>query len=125
VKRSPPVKASRPTTASSSPTQAAITALSRPPLLIVATSRMPSRASAVYSGGPKSSAKPATTGATSVSASTETVPPMKEPTAAMPRAVPARPWRANACPSNTVTTDDASPGSRSNTEVMVPPYWAP
>ena len=28
-------------------------------------------------------------------------------------------------PSKTVTTDDASPGSRSSTEVMVPPYWAP
>jgi hypothetical protein len=27
--------------------------------------------------------------------------------------------------SNTVTTDDASPGSRNSTQVMVPPYWAP
>ena len=55
----------------------------------------------------------------------ETVPPMNEPMAAMPRAVPALPCRARAWPSKTVTTDDASPGSRSRTEVIVPPYWAP
>ena len=79
----------------------------------------------MYSGGPKSSAKLATSGATRVSATTETVPPKNEPIAAMPSAVPARPWRASAKPSNTVTTEDASPGSRSRTEVMVPPYCAP
>ena len=55
----------------------------------------------------------------------ETVPPTKDPMAAMPSAVPALPWRARAWPSKTVTTDDASPGSFSRTEVMVPPYWAP
>ena len=55
----------------------------------------------------------------------ETVPPTNEPMAAMPSAVPALPCLASACPSNTVTTDDASPGSRSSTEVIVPPYWAP
>ena len=50
---------------------------------------------------------------------------MNEPIAAMPSAVPALPCRARAWPSKTVTTDDASPGSRSSTEVIVPPYWAP
>ena len=45
--------------------------------------------------------------------------------AAIPSAVPALPCRARAWPSNTVTTDEASPGSLSSTEVMVPPYWAP
>ena len=55
----------------------------------------------------------------------ETVAPMNEPIAAMPSAVPALPCLASAKPSKTVTTDDASPGSRSSTEVMVPPYWAP
>jgi hypothetical protein len=125
VNRSAAVNPSRPTVASSSPTHAAITALSRLPPLIVATSRMPSRASAVYSGGPKSSAKPATRGATSDSATIETVPPMKEPIAAIPSAVPALPCLASACPSKTVTTDEASPGSRSSTDVIVPPYCAP
>jgi hypothetical protein len=57
---------------------------------------MPSSASAVYSGGPKSSAKPATNGASSDIATIDTVPPTNEPTAAMPRAVPARPCRARA-----------------------------
>ena len=55
----------------------------------------------------------------------EKVAPTKEPMAATPRAVPALPCLASAKPSNTVTTDDASPGRRSSTEVMVPPYWAP
>ena len=55
----------------------------------------------------------------------ETVAPTKEPIAAMPSAVPALPCLARAKPSNTVTTEDASPGMRSSTEVIVPPYWAP
>lgn len=55
----------------------------------------------------------------------ETVAPTKEPMAATPSAVPALPCLARAKPSKTVTTDDASPGSRSSTEVMVPPYCAP
>ena len=55
----------------------------------------------------------------------ETVAPMKEPMAAMPRAVPALPCLARAKPSKTVTTELASPGMRSRTEVIVPPYWAP
>lgn len=91
VKRSVLVNPSRPTVARSRPTVAAIRALSRPPLETVATSRMPIRASSVYSGGPKSRANSETRGATRVSAMTERVPPTKEPIAAMPRAVPARP----------------------------------
>ena len=118
-------EASRPTVASSRPIIAAIMALTGWPLPMVATSRTPSRASAAYSGGPKSSAQPATTGARSVSAMIEIVAPMNEPIAAMPSAVPAFPCLASAKPSKTVTTDDASPGSRSRTEVMVPPYCAP
>ncbi len=55
----------------------------------------------------------------------ETVAPMNEPIAAMPRAVPALPCLASAKPSNTVTTELASPGMRSRTDVIVPPYWAP
>jgi hypothetical protein len=96
VNRSPPVKASRPTVARRRPTAAATSALSRLPLLMVDTSRMPSRARAAYSGGPKSRAKLATTGARNDSATIETVPPMNEPIAAIPRAVPALPCRASA-----------------------------
>ena len=55
----------------------------------------------------------------------DTVAPTKEPIAAMPRAVPALPCLASAKPSKTVTTELASPGMRSSTEVMVPPYCAP
>ncbi len=68
-------------------------AFNRCPLLTVDTNRMPSNASAVYSGGPKSSAKPATTGASNDNAMIETVPPMNEPMAAIPSAVPAFPCR--------------------------------
>ena len=66
------------------------------PLLTVATSRMPSMASAVYSGGPKLRANPATIGASKVNPMMDTVPPKKDPMAAIPRAVPARPCRARA-----------------------------
>ena len=125
MNRDAPVKLSRPTVASSRPTSPAISALSLLPLPMVATSSTPSRASAAYSGGPKSSATLATTGASRVSPTIEIVAPTKEPMAAIPSAVPALPCFARANPSNTVTTEDASPGRRSSTEVMVPPYWAP
>ena len=64
-------------------------------------------------------------GPSSVSPMIDTVAPKKEPIAAMPRAVPALPCLARAKPSKTVTTELASPGMRSSTEVMVPPYCAP
>ena len=81
------------------------------PLPIVATSSTPSSASAAYSGGPKSSAQLATSGASRVSPTIEIVAPTNDPIAAIPSAVPALPCLARAKPSNTVTTDDASPGS--------------
>ena len=55
----------------------------------------------------------------------EAVPPMNDAIAATPSAGPASPRRASACPSMAVTTVEASPGSLSSTEVMVPPYCAP
>jgi hypothetical protein len=48
----------------------------------------------VYSGGPKRTAKFASGGATMVSTIRLKVPAMKEPTAAMQSAAPARPLRA-------------------------------
>ena len=67
MNRLAPLKVSRPTVASRSPTAAAISALTMLPLPMVATSSTPSRARAAYSGGPKSSAQPATSGASRVS----------------------------------------------------------
>jgi hypothetical protein len=52
--------------------------------------------SAVYSGGPNRSAKVASGGAISVSMITPNVPATQEPTAAMHRAAPARPFCAMA-----------------------------
>ena len=125
VNREAPLKLSRPTVASSRPMAPAIIALSLFPLPMVATSSTPSSARAAYSGGPKSRATLATTGASNVSPMIEMVAPTNEPIAAIPSAVPALPCLASAKPSKTVTTEDASPGRRSSTEVMVPPYWAP
>ena len=45
--------------------------------------------------------------------------------AAMPSAAPARPWRAIWWPSMQVTTEAASPGMLSSTDVVEPPYMAP
>ena len=56
----------------------------------------PSTSSAVYSGGPKRSAKVASGGAITVSTMTPKVPAIHEPTAAMHSAAPARPFFAMA-----------------------------
>ena len=56
----------------------------------------PSTSSAAYSGGPKRSAKVASGGAISVSMITPNVPAIQEPTAAMHKAAPARPFCAMA-----------------------------
>ena len=49
---------------------------------------------AKYSGGPKLSATLARIGATNMRPTTLMVPAMNDPNAEMPRAAPARPWRA-------------------------------
>ena len=54
----------------------------------------PSTRSAVYSGGPKRNAKVASGGAIRVSMTTPNVPAIQEPTAAMHKAAPARPFCA-------------------------------
>ena len=56
---------------------------------------------------------------------TAKVPATKEPMAAIPRAGPARPFRAIWYPSRQVTTEAASPGIFTRMDVVEPPYIAP
>ncbi len=63
--------------------------------------------------------------ATKASAVTPMVPAMKELTAAMASAAPARPLRAMGYPSSTVITAAASPGVLSRIAVTAPPYMQP
>ena len=77
------------------------------------------------SAGPNFRASEASGMATATSATVASVPPTKEPMAAMPSADPARPCLAIWWPSMQVTTEAASPGTLISTEVMVPPYIAP
>ena len=74
-----------------------------------------------YSAGPKLSAKPASSGAKSVSSSVAMVPATKEPMAAVASAGPARPLRAIALPSMAVTMVADSPGVFIRIEVVEPP----
>ena len=91
VKRGAPRTGSMPTIAISSPS----TAMTRPatrdcPARPVIRHR-PTSISAKNSGGPKLNASRASGGATTISAMVAAMPPMKEPMAAMPSAVPPRP----------------------------------
>jgi hypothetical protein len=85
----------------------------------------PTSISAKNSGGPKLNASRASGGATTISASVAAMPPMNEPMAAIPSAVPPRPCFAIWWPSKQVMTEAASPGTLISTDVMVPPYMAP
>ncbi len=80
---------------------------------------------AKYSRGPNFSANAARGGANSETPRTPRLPAMNEPMADIPRAAPARPWRANRYPSRQVTTEAASPGMLSKMDVVDPPYIAP
>ncbi len=90
----------------------------------VSTTR-PSTIRLKYSAGPKAMATLASFGATSISATSEKVPAMKEPKAEMPSAGPARPCLAIWWPSMQVTTEAASPGMLTRIEVVEPPYIEP
>ena len=61
-----------------------------PPLMYDSTNR-PISSNAVYSGGPKRSANDASVGASNISATTDSVPAMNDPIAAIASAGPARP----------------------------------
>ena len=124
LSRGTPVWESMPTVESSRPaTPIASPLITESPT--TARQVRPSRTSAKYSGGPNAKAKPARAGASKTRPTRPTVPAMNEPIAAMPRATPARPWRAIWCPSTAVMTPLASPGTLTSTEVSVPPYCEP
>ncbi|RZL05822.1 MAG: hypothetical protein EOP40_19130 [Rubrivivax sp.] len=78
--------------------------------------------SAKYSGEPTLSASSVSGGASKATSRVAQVPAKNEPMAAVASAVPARPWRANWCPSSAVTMDEASPGMLMRMAVVDPPY---
>ena len=89
------------------------------------TSDRPTAIRAKNSGGPNFRANRVSGRATNTRPIVATVPPMKDPMAAMAKAGPARPCLAIWYPSRQVTTLAASPGTLRSTEVIVPPYMAP
>ena len=95
VKRDWAVKTSVPTPASHKPTNVVRMPLTTDLPVKKATIANPRTMSPKYSGGPKRSANFATGGAKNISPNTPKVPATKEEIAAIPRAAPARPWRAS------------------------------
>ena len=91
VKRGAPRTGSIPTMAMSKPS----TAMTKPAMSDCPARPVirhsPTSISAKNSGGPKLKASRASGGATMISARVAAIPPMKEPMAAMPSAVPPRP----------------------------------
>ncbi len=77
------------------------------------------------SGGPNANANSASGGAKRVKRMIETVPPMKELTAAATNAWGACPFLARGYPSNVVATAVEAPGMFRVIELMAPPYMAP
>ena len=100
-------------------------ALTVEPLASAMEAIRPSTTSEKYSAGPNARAASASGGAKSASTTVATVPAKNEPSAAVAKASPARPWRAIWCPSSAVTAADDSPGRLSRMAVVDPPYWAP
>jgi hypothetical protein len=83
------------------------------------------RKSPKYSGGPNLRAYLAIPGPISDIPMMPRVPAMKEPTAAIHKAWPPRPFFVMANPSQVVATDAASPGILTRMLVVEPPYMAP
>ena len=94
VSRWVPEMLSMPIVLISRPKTAIIRAFSMEPAREVDEDHHAQEHQAKYSGGPKARANLARGGATSIRPMIEIVPAMKEPKAAMPRAGPARPFRA-------------------------------
>ncbi len=122
VKRGNPLMRSSPTHPSRMPTSPIMMAFNTDPCARYVTMIRPVHMRAKYSGGPSLSAAWARGMATSMRPILAIVPAMKDPQAAIPRAGPARPWRAIWCPSKQVMTEDASPGMLTRIEVVEPPY---
>ena len=78
-----------------------------------------------YSVGPNFRAWSASRGPKKVNPRTPSVPAMKEPMAATPRAGPPLPCWASGYPSRQVGTEATSPGILRRMEVVEPPYMAP
>ena len=89
-----PVNGSIPTNASVRPNSAAIRPLTSDLPIRPISSDKPTTTRAKYSGGPNFRACEATSGPTRIRMASAIMPPMKEPIAATPSAVPARPCRA-------------------------------
>ena len=100
-------------------------ALTSEPCASTTAAIRPHTISEKYSAGPNCKAIAASGGAATTISRVATLPAKNEPSAAMPSAGPARPWRAIWCPSMVVTTADASPGMLTRMAVVDPPYWAP
>ena len=125
AKRGAPRTGSMPIIETSSPSTVIINAAASERPARPLTRQSPSSISAKNSGGPNLSASLASGAAMSASAIDATSPPMNDPIAAMPSAVPPRPCLAIWWPSRQVITDAASPGTLMRTDVIVPPYIAP
>jgi hypothetical protein len=94
VKRSRPLTTSIPTAATRKPSATNSTPFSGEPEIMNSVQTKPSTINPKFSGGPKRIATTAMSGAKKVITTTPIVPAMNDPVAAMPRAAPARPWRA-------------------------------
>jgi hypothetical protein len=125
VSRCWPVKMSMPMVDTSSPMHIERKPLMGDSLASRITSSRPKAISAAYSGGPKPSARFATNGAAKVRAITPKVLAMNPAIADIPIAGPARPLRANGCPSRHSTTDEVSPGMFNRIDVVAPANFAP
>ena len=101
------------------------TALRIEPRASTMASTRPITISEKYSAGPNSSASLVSGAPSAAMTSVATVPAKNEPIAAMPSAMPARPFLAIWWPSSVVTTAVASPGMLTRIAVVEPPYCAP
>jgi len=100
-------------------------ALSTEPCASTTANIRPSTMSEKYSAGPNHSAILVSGSPSAATRMVETQPATNEPIAAMASAAPARPCRAIWWPSRQVTTEVASPGMLTSTDVVEPPYCAP
>ena len=124
VRRGCALMLSRPMSPSTRPRQAMNSAFAIEPCVRKVSMTRPSTIRLKYSAGPNAIATSASRGAISIKRMIAKVPAMKEPSAEMPSAGPARPRFAISWPSRHVTTEAASPGMLTRIDVVDPPYIA-